>query len=313
MPRTSRPRKGSLQFWPRKRAAKILPSVNWKPVHGKGILGFITYKAGMASALVKDLTEKSLTSKKQITFPVTILEAPNMKIFSLRFYNQGKVIKDVIVSNDKELKSKFKVPKTLKDLNKEIPQNYDDIRLMVYSLPKQAKLKKSPDVIEIVINADNKLEFIKPFIGKANSLADFLKPEIPLLDVRGLTKGKGFQGPVKRFGISLKAHKSEKGVRRPGSLAPWHPARVTFHAPMAGQLGFFSRVHYNLKLISSGSIKELNINPKSGFKNYGNINTSFIILKGSDQGPAKRPILITPSFRPTKSQSKLKYEFLELV
>ena len=52
-------------------------------------------------------------------------------------------------------------------------------------------------------------------------------------------------GPVKRFGISLKFHKSEKGVRRPGSLAPWHPARVTFRTPNMGQTGFFTRVSYN--------------------------------------------------------------------
>ena len=128
-----------------------------------------------------------------------------------------------------------------------------------------------------------------------------------------MTKGKGLVGPVKRFGITLKQHKSEKGVRRPGSLGPWHPARVTFVTPMAGQLGMFSRVIYNLKIVSSGSISEKNINPSSGFKNYGNIKTNYIIVKGSIQGPAKRQILLTPSFRPTKKQIKKKYEFAELL
>jgi len=47
------PRKGSLQFWPRKRASKILPSVNWEAITSnptKILKGFICYKAGMASA-----------------------------------------------------------------------------------------------------------------------------------------------------------------------------------------------------------------------------------------------------------------------
>ena len=73
-----------------------------------------------------------------------------------------------------------------------------------------------------------------------------------LADARGLTKGKGLVGPVKRFGITLKQHKSEKGRRRPGSLGPWHPARVIFRVPMAGQLGMFKRVIYNNKIIKIG-------------------------------------------------------------
>ena len=41
-------RHGSLQFWPRKRAKKILPSVSWSSLYNKqktsGLLGFIGYK-----------------------------------------------------------------------------------------------------------------------------------------------------------------------------------------------------------------------------------------------------------------------------
>src|SRR6185437_11819844 len=105
MAKLSTPRKGSLQFWPRKRAEKQIPSVNWSTIKGKsgvsGILGFLTYKVGMATALVKDNTPDSMTKGKKIYFPVTILEAPHMKIFSIRFYKHGKVIKEAIVSNDK--------------------------------------------------------------------------------------------------------------------------------------------------------------------------------------------------------------------
>jgi len=136
--------------------------------------------------------------------------------------------------------------------------------------------------------------------------------EIKLIDVRGLTKGKGISGPVKRFGIRLKQKKSEKGQRRPGSIGPWHPAHTTFRAPMAGQLGMFSRVHYNLNIIDLGKISEKNINPKQGWKNYGNIKTEYIILRGSVQGPAKRQLLITPPLRQTKKQLKKNYELIKL-
>ncbi|MAG23978.1 hypothetical protein CMI47_00210 [Candidatus Pacearchaeota archaeon] len=314
MPTAKRPRYGSLQFYPRKRAAKFLPSVNWNTISSDnpGILGFITYKVGMASAVIKDSTEKSLTEKKRVTIPVTILEAPNMKIFSVRFYKNSKVIKDIIVSNDKSLVSKVKVPKTLSDFDKEIPEDYDSIHIIAYSLVKQTGVKKKPDLIELALSGPKPLDLIKPLIGKEIALADFLN-DFNLFDVRGLTTGKGMQGPVKRFGITLKSHKSEKGRRNPGSIAPWHPAHVTFRTPMAGQLGLFSRVHYNHKLISSGTTEEKDINPKAGFKHYGKIKTSYIIIKGSVQGPPKRQILITPAFRPTKAKEKLNYEFIKLI
>ncbi|MCH7568240.1 MAG: 50S ribosomal protein L3 [Nanoarchaeota archaeon] len=312
MPKRSRPRYGSLQFWPRKRASKAIHSVNWKPIienklDSEGLLGFIAYKVGMCSAIVKDNTQHSMTKGKKIAIPTTTLEVPNMKIYSVRFYKSGIVIGEIVVSNDKVLKRKVRVPKEAKKL--EHIEGFDDIRVIVYSVLK-GMFKKSPDIIEVAINSNDKLGFIKQWVGKEIGLNDILKWD--LVDVRGLTKGKGFSGPVKRFGIKLKPHKSEKGVRRPGSLGPWHPARVSFRVPMAGQLGMFSRIHYNLKVIDFGNVKEKNINKKGGFKHYGVIKNNYVILAGSVQGPSKRQILITPAMRPTKKQIKKKYELLEL-
>jgi large subunit ribosomal protein L3 len=309
MAKLSKPRAGSLQVWPRKRAEHLLPRVNWKAVKGDGIRGFITYKVGMATALVKDSTDKSQTTGKRVYVPVTILEAPNMKIFSVRFYHNSRVVKEVVVANDALLKRVVRVPKAVKNL--EAPAAYDDIRIIVYSLAEQTGVKKTPDLAELALGGANKLELVQGLIGKEITLKDVLKTS--LLDVRGLTKGKGFEGAVPRFGISLKSHKSEKGVRRPGSLAPWHPARVTFRTPQAGQLGMFTRVHYNLNVITLGTISEKNINRGTGFKHYGTIRSAYLIVKGSVQGPPKRQILVTPALRPTKEQTKKKYEFLELV
>ena len=311
MSKLSRPRRGSLQFYPRKRVSKYLPSTNWSTINTKteGFLGIIAYKAGMSSALIKDSTDKVMTQGKQIVLPVTILEVPHMKIYSVRFYKHGQVMKEIIVSHDKELKRVVKVPKQIKNLD-HVPENYDDLRVILYSIPKQTSIKKTPDLVEVAIHSNDKLSFVKPYLHKEITIDDF---KFDLVDVRGLTKGKGLVGPVKRFGIALKQHKTEKGVRRPGSLAPWHPARVTFHAPQAGQLGMFTRIIYNLRILSKGNIKDKNINPVSGFRNYGNVKTSYIIIKGSVQGPAKRQMLLTPSFRPTKLQTKRKYEFQELM
>ena len=113
MPTRKSPRKGSLQFWPRKRASKFLPSVNWSAISSeKGFKGFICYKAGMASAYVKESTPNSMTFGKNIFVPITILECPPMKILSIRFYKHGQVSKELLNKNlDKELKIKIKLPK----------------------------------------------------------------------------------------------------------------------------------------------------------------------------------------------------------
>jgi large subunit ribosomal protein L3 len=272
----------------------------------------------MSSCIVKDLTEHSRTKDKKIVLPVTVLEAPPVKIFSVRFYKDGKVTKDILAGNlDKELKRKVKLAKTSKSQNferliKEV-NDYDDVRVIVYSNVKTTGIKKAPDLSELALSGskEDKLKWIKENLGKEIFLSEIFKGA-NVVDVRGLTKGKGTQGPIKRFGIKLKQHKSEKGRRRPGTIGPWHPAHVSFRVPMAGQLGMFSRVSYNLKVMEIGKISEKDINPKAGWKNYGKIKTEYIILQGSVQGPAKRSLLLTFPLRITKKQFKKQYEVLGL-
>jgi len=312
MPTKRSPRKGSLQFWPRKRINKFLPSVNWNAIStGKKIKGFIAYKAGMASAYVKDDTEDSMTKGKKIVIPVTIIECPMMKIFSARFYKGGIVVKEVLAENlDKELKRKLKLPKIKKGKIDDIKsEDYDNLRVICYSVVKNSGIKKKPDLVEVglVGNKEEKFNFVKEHFTKEISVLDVFEKN-QLVDIRGLTKGKGLQGPVKRFGITLKSHKSEKGRRRPGSLGPWHPARVTFRAPQAGQLGMFTRIIYNNKIINLGKSED----KLKNIKNYGDIKTNYIIVSGSVQGPAKRPLLITAPLRETKKQLKKNFELVEL-
>jgi large subunit ribosomal protein L3 len=310
MPTKKSPRHGSLQFWPRKRAKKILPRVNWEPINSdKPLKGFIAYKAGMFSAFVTDNTANSMTKGRKIIIPVTILECPPMKIFSIRFYKDLKVKKDALAENlDKELKRKVKLPKNKKPVSFE-NKDYDDLKIIVYSEVKKTGLKKTPDLIEVGLTGslDEKVNFVKENLNKEFRVSDFFDRG-QLIDVRGLTRGKGLVGPVKRFGITLKSHKSEKGQRRPGSLGPWHPARVTFRAPMAGQLGMFTRVVYNNQIVHIGKPEE-NI---KNIKNFGDTKTEYLIVRGSVQGPSKRQLIITHSLRPTKKQKKKDFEFIEL-
>ncbi len=329
MPKIHKPRAGSLQYWPRKRASKVLPSANFKAISKKHsenmLLGFIGYKVGMASVLLKNLTAHAMTKGKEIIMPITIIECPPMKILAVRFYKKGLAAFDIISDNlDKELKKKLKVPKkekqekfkqAISEVEKKInDKDIDDITMICYSVVKRTTIKKRPDIIEIGIGGTikEKFELVKKMMNKEINMNDVFK-EGQLVDIHAVTKAHGFSGPVKRFGISLKQHKSEKGRRRPGSLGPWIPSHTSFRAPMAGQLGFFTRIQYNNKIVSRGIINEKNINPKGGFKHYGLIKTNYLLLKGSIQGPKKRPLFLTYSLREKIKTKKQKFEFIKLI
>ncbi|MFA5173768.1 MAG: 50S ribosomal protein L3 [Candidatus Pacearchaeota archaeon] len=307
------PRGGSLQFYPRVRAKKILPRVNWGALtKERGLLAFIGYKAGMKSAFVKDNTPNSMTKGQRIIIPVTVIECPTMKIFSIRFFKDKKLIGEVLNEEaDKELKRKLKLPKQIKKKIEDFTEA-DDLRIIVYSQVKKTGIKKTPDISEIGLTGsyDEKLEFVKANLKKEISIKDVFASE--LVDVHGVTKGKGTQGPMKRYGLTLRSHKSEKGRRGPGSGGPWHPSRVSFREPKAGQMGYFTRIVYNSKIVSMGNINEKDINPSSGFKHFGKIKTDYVLIMGSVQGPVKRQLLISAPSRGHKTQSKKNYELIEL-
>jgi large subunit ribosomal protein L3 len=330
MGRKNGPRHGSMQIWPRKRSNDFISRVNWTAVlvnsprlsntpspQKSTILGFIAYKVGMRSAFVKDNTPDSLTKGKRVIVPVTILECPLMKVFSVRFYKYGIVKREIINDNlSKELKRIMKMPKKKTDIKAELEkvnlEEFEDVRLVVYSEVSKIELKKSPDLAEIALSGSkqDKIEFIKNNIQKELSVTDFFQKG--LVDLRGLTKGKGFQGPVKRFGIDFRSHKAEKGQRRPGSIGPWHPTGVPFTVARAGQMGLFSRITYNSHIIASKKLAENPALEKMVFDNYGKVKGDFVIVDGSVQGPCKRQILISAPLRPTKKQLKKQYELIEL-
>lgn len=313
-----------MQFWPRSRTTDILPRVNWSPVHVKtssqkpNLLGFIGYKAGMASAFLKDNTADSMTKGKRIIVPVTIIECPTIKILAVRFYRYGKVMKEVLNENlDKELRRVVKMPKAkinIKDMIEKIEKEnqFEDVTLVMYSQPKKAEIKKTPDISEIAVsgNLKDKFNFIKENLAKEFSVVDVFQKGT--IDIRGATTGRGLQGPVKRFGIRLRSHKAEKGQRRPGSIGAWHPMGVRNTVPRPGQMGLFQRIVYNSAIVASKKLVETDAMAKRMFVNYGNIKSDYVILSGSVQGPKKRQLILTSPIRPTKKTVKKNYELIEL-
>ncbi|MGB4535671.1 MAG: 50S ribosomal protein L3, partial [Tenuifilaceae bacterium] len=117
---------------------------------------------------------------------------------------------------------------------------------------------------------------------KEYNLGDVITSEIFLedrwIDVTGITKGKGFQGVVKRHGYSgvgEQSHGQHNRVRAIGSLGACStPARVFKGTRMAGRMGGEKVKVINLRLIKV--ITENNI----------------LIVKGSIPGPKGSYLII---------------------
>ena len=88
-------------------------------------------------------------------------------------------------------------------------------------------------------------------IGDVINVDHFVEGEF--VDVSGISKGKGFQGVVKRHGfagVGQSTHGQHNRLRAPGSIgAASYPARVFKGMRMAGQMGNEKVTVQNLKVI----------------------------------------------------------------
>lgn len=313
MPTTRRPRRGSLQYWPRKRAKRIFARVrSWKKASEAKPLGFAGYKAGMTHCIITDNNPNSITKGDDISVPVTIIECPPIKIFSVRFYkktNYGLKISSEVVSKnaDKELGRRMSLPKKeakkLEDFEKDLG-SFDEIRILVYTQPKLTGLKKKPEMFELQLggNITEKFEYCKNHLGKEISVRDVLKEGL-CVDVHAVTKGKGVQGAVKRFGVRIRQHKSEKTKRGAGNLGAWTPKHTSWRVPQPGKMGYHLRTEYN-KWILKLEDKSEKLTPKGGFLRYGVVKNPCVIIKGSVIGPAKRLVRLNNAIRATNKIPK---------
>lgn len=171
--------------------------------------------------------------------------------------------------------------------------------------------RKKPEIIEIGVGGkslNEKLEFLKNILDKEIKINDVFKNN-QMIDIHGVTKGKGFQGTIKRFGVKRLRHKSKKKVRGIGTMGPWNPHKVRYSVPNTGKMGYHQRTEYN-KLLLKINDDVKNINPKSGFHKYGTIKHNYIFIKGSLPGTNKRAIILTEPVRAPKRTEQ--FEILNL-
>src|SRR3989338_2102763 len=156
MPQVRVPRRGSLQYWPRKRSKRAFARVRtWAKSKEEKPLGFAGYKVGMTHLIINDNRKTSTTKGIDIFCPATIIECPPLKTASIRFYknmiNGLKLISEIFSENaDKDLERTIILPKKHKKKNDK-KFDLDEIRLLVHTWPSSTGIgKKKQEMFEII-------------------------------------------------------------------------------------------------------------------------------------------------------------------
>ncbi len=321
MPKKNRPRSGSLGFKPKVRAERIYPEINsWEETDEQKPLGYAGYKAGMTRVLMVD-DQDGATQGQEKAVPVTVLEAPPLRVYGARFYtedpNSGKQVftEAWTESPAKELQRAVDTPKegNMDNLEaaKEIQDEITDVRLLVHTQPQKAAIsKKKAENFEVAIggSVEDKFEYAEDMIGKEINFSDVFE-EGMYSDVVAVTKGKGMEGPVKRYGIKKLSHKTQKKRRKAGNVGPWHPDQLSWKIPLPGQQGFNNRTELNKRILSTGEPEEVQVS--GGFKNYGELESEYILIKGSVPGSTNRLIRLRTPLRKDENPGEPEITYVE--
>lgn len=360
----SAPRHGSLGYNRRKRSRSYRGRVSafprdnvTKPCH---LTAFLGYKAGMTHILRDVNKPGSKLHKKETVEPVTIIETPPMVVVGIVGYIQtprgmralttvwanflGEEIKRRFYKNWYRSKNKAftkyhkRVAESPKSVDAElarISKFCQIVRVLAHTQVRKISIgQKKAHVMEIQVNGGKtvaeKVAWSRSLFER-NVPVDSVFAQNEMVDVIGVTKGHGFTGVVKRFGVRKLPRKTHRGLRRVACIGAWHPSRVSHTVARAGQYGYFHRTEINKKIYRIGKAVDAaenkgagnastefdltvkNITPLGGFVHYGEVNEDWLMIKGYVMGPKKRLITVRKSLLASASRSALEEITLKFI
>merc|ERR1712072_607175 len=239
-----KPRSGHLGFLPRKRTRKHRGKVRSFPKDDASaaphFTAFSGFKAGMTH-ITRDIHRiDSRLHKKEVVEAVTIVECPPMKVVGFVGYIEtvkGLRALSTVWANQlsTELRRRFyknwyhskKKAFTKYAAKKDEHKNAEDrirkycttVRAICHTQPHlmgNLRVKKA-HVMEIQVNGGGdigaKVDFIKSMFEKDLKI-DQVFNQLDVCDVIGTTKGKGFTGVTKRYGVRKLPRKTHRGLRK---------------------------------------------------------------------------------------------------
>jgi large subunit ribosomal protein L3e len=358
-----RPRHGSLGFLPRKRTRHHHGKIKSFPKddHSKKphLTAFMSFKAGM-SHIVRDVDRPgSKLHKKEVAEAVSIVETPPMIVAGFVGYVETprglRALTSVWAGHlSEEVKRRFY--KTWHKSKKKAFTKYQSryeaaskegtamsaeierakkycqvIRAICHTQVGKAKLgQKKAHIKEIQVNGGTtaaKVDFVTGLFEQEVKIADVFSQD-EMIDIVGVSKGKGFNGVVTRWGVTRLVRKSHRGLRKVACIGSWHPARVAFSVPRSGQMGYHHRTEINKKIYRIGKalkddpnnamtendLTEKAITPLGGFSHYGEVTQDWVMIKGTVTGARKRLLTLRKSLLPQvsrKATEKVELKFID--
>jgi large subunit ribosomal protein L3e len=339
-----------LGFLPKKRTLKHSGHIRSFPRDNEAeaphLTAFRGYKAGMTHVVRAVDRPGALMHKREVVDAVSIIETPPMVVVGIVGYvetPQGlRTLTTVFAEHLSEefkrrcyknwFKSKKKAytkyaAKYQKDGGKEIEAEIDRIkkhcsvvRVIAHSQVKKLGLRiKKAHIMEIQINGGDaaaKVDYAKALLEKEVTIDSVFATE-DQVDVIGVTKGRGYEGVVTRWGVTRLPRKTHRGLRKVACIGSWHPARVSTTVARAGQNGYHHRTEMNKKVYRIGKkgdeascqteadLTKKSITPMGGFVHYGEIKEDWIMLKGAVVGVKKRPLILRKSLMKHSSRKHL--------
>merc|ERR1711965_120330 len=341
-----RTRHGSLGFLPKKRCTKTKGKIKSFPLDNASakphLTAFMGYKAG-STHILRDVDKAgSKAHKKEVVEAVTVIEAPPMVVVGMVGYYEtprglksGYTVWAQHLSNEckrrfyknwgaSEKKKAFTrytkkyTEGTGIEAEKEKLQRYGpSLRLICHTqIGKMNSRQKKAHICEVQVNGGSmadKIEFAEGLFEKTVSV-DSVFEQNEMIDTIAITKGKGYEGVVTRWGVTKLPRKTHKGLRKVACIGSWHPSRVKYSVARAGQNGYHHRTELNKKVYkiakgvrgADGKITANNattefdltvkgITPLGGFPHYGEVLEDYIMLRGAVTGVKRRLITLRKS------------------
>jgi len=359
----SAPRHGSLGFLPKKRCTKSKGKIKSFPLDDASakphLTAFMGYKAG-CTHILRDVDKAgSKAHKKEIVEAVTIIEAPPMIVVGMVGYLETprglKSLCTVFAQHlSDECKRRFYKNWGASEKHKAFTRyakKYTDgtgideekariekyctsLRVICHTqIGKMNFRQKKAHICEIQVNGGSmadKIAFATGLFEQPVAVGGVFETN-EMIDTIAITKGKGFEGVVTRWGVTKLPRKTHKGLRKVACIGSWHPSRVKYSVARAGQNGYHHRTELNKKVYkigaasrsADGTIVQNNattefdltvkgITPLGGFPHYGEVNEDYVMLKGACPGVKRRLItmrktLVAQTSRTSKEQITLKF------
>jgi large subunit ribosomal protein L3e len=219
------------------------------------------YKAG-STHIIREI-EAAKNTKKEICEMVTVIECPPLIVCGVVGYIEtprglrtlttvwSKTVDDSVKRRFyknwfRSKKNAFsKYGKTFDNNHKKqlerIVKYCSVVRVLAHTQMKLVNIgQKKAHLMEIQVNGGtiaNKVHFAYSLFENSVRVETVFSDN-EFIDLIGITRGKGTQGVVKRFGVRKLQRKSHRGRRKVACIGAWHPARVSRTVARAGQLGY---------------------------------------------------------------------------